>query len=98
MDKQNAITLVLVGMALGCGAATVAPMATSWAAPAAGSWQCYQSDLFPDVAKSSSYKDAVRATDGMNAVAQHVPAGTVTTFALDGSNNGSEPDVVCIKH
>lgn len=96
--KHNSIALLLVGMALGCGAAIVSPVATSWAEPPPGNWQCYQSDEFPDAAKAANYKDALRATDGMNAVAKHVPAGTVTTFAIDGATQGSEPDVVCVKH
>jgi hypothetical protein len=98
MLKKNAIALVLVGLVLGCGAATVSPISTVFAEPAAGTWQCYQSNEFPDATKAANYKDAINATQGMNAVAKHVPAGTVTTFALDGSNSGSEPDVVCVKH
>ncbi|HVY30653.1 MAG TPA: hypothetical protein VHB79_29035 [Polyangiaceae bacterium] len=95
MKRPVAVTLVLLGMALGCGATAVAPIARSWAQPASGRWACYVVDRFPDVEEARNWEEAANITAGFNKVAAHVPAGTVLAVNPKG---GPYPSVACVKY
>jgi hypothetical protein len=83
-------------MALGCGATAVAPIARSWAQPAAGRWVCYAVKEFPDV--EDAQHDARGITEGLNRVAAHVPSGATLALIPDSSMRGSDASVACIKY
>lgn len=76
MKKSVAVGLLLVGIALGCGASAVAPMRNTFA-QTQGRWGCYVVDRFPDAQDAASWDGAARVTDGLNQVAKHVPAGAI---------------------
>lgn len=42
-------------------------------------WSCYIADRFPDVAAAREWRGAKETEQGLNAVAAHVPSGTVIT-------------------
>lgn len=67
-------------------------MPRSFAEAVSGKWACYNSNDFdnPDFGA----EDAEKHTAGMNAVASHVPAGTVISI----KQQGTWPSVVCVKH
>jgi hypothetical protein len=91
MKKSVVVGLLLVGIALGCGASAVAPM-RSTLAETQDRWSCYVVDGFPDVHDAASWDPAARITDGLNQVAKHVPAGA--TLAVNSKGAG----VACIKY
>ena len=89
MQTIKKAALVLVGIALGCGGAAVAPMAAG-SAHASGKWTCHAAWDFPDVADAA--KDGADVTKGMNAIAGSAAAGTVITVPSSGSA------YVCVKN
>ncbi len=97
MKRHVTISLVLVGMILGCAATAVSPVGRSWAQPAAGRWECFVVDRFPDVDDARSWDGARNITAGMNKVAAHVAAGTVLAVTPK-SGSGSYPSVTCVKY
>jgi len=100
MKKMHAVSLLLVGIVLGCGAAAVAPTATSWAdagSAAAGGWACYVADRFEDLADARGWDGSVKIENGLNQVANHVPAGTIVPITPEGGQS-AYPSVVCVKH
>jgi hypothetical protein len=92
-NSTRNVLLVLGGLIVGCGAATVAPIRIGSAAPTAG-WRCYVIDRFPDVQDAADWSGAAKVTQGMNQVAPATPAGTVIT-AYWSSGTSS---VVCVKN
>ena len=101
MNKTSAVSLLLVGIALGCGAATVAPTAASWAdtGSASGAWACYVVDRFPDIQDARSWEGAANIERGLNLTAQNVASGTIVPLIPEGGGGGqSYPSVACIKH
>jgi hypothetical protein len=89
MKKSQSVVLVLVGTALGCGAASTIPM--TWAAAAPGEWSCHDVSQFPDPAASGA--SAAKHAEGMNNVAAIAPAGTIVSLPMAHSAG-----VVCVKH
>jgi hypothetical protein len=98
MNRLHAVSLLLGGVVLSCGAAAVAPMATSWAQPASGKWQCFVVDRLPDIDEARSWEGASNITDGLNRIALHVPSGTVLSVTPQSSHYGSYASVACIKY
>lgn len=64
MKKSVAVGLLLVGIALGCGASAVAPMRNTFV-QTQGRWGCYVVDRFPDAQDAASWDGAARVTDGL---------------------------------
>jgi hypothetical protein len=91
------VGLLLVGIALGCGASAVAPVAKSWAQPQ-GHWSCYVVDRFPDVQEAADWDGAANITKGLNKVATQVAPGTILALAPESSSQGSYPSVACVKY
>ena len=97
MTHARQVGLVLVGLVVGCGAAAVAPMATTWAQPRVGEWDCFVVDRFPDVGDARSWDGAANIRYGLNHVARHVPPGTVLSVTpKSGSHNYAS--VACVKY
>jgi len=93
-SRISAVVLVLVGVVIGCGAAAVAPAATSWAQPS-GRWECFIVDRFPDIDDARSWEGAANIAAGLNRAASHVPAGTTLPLA---PKSGGYASVACIKY
>lgn len=70
-----------------------------------GSWDCYVTDRFPDMDDARSWKGSVKVAEGLNMVANHVPAGEILVVELPvvkggwGGYGGSQgaPSVLCVK-
>lgn len=71
-------------------------MVASYAAPAAGSWQCYDSGELPDLAEAATSWFAEDMTKGMNLAAPHAPAGQ--TIVVPQSAMGGPKTYLCVKH
>ena len=100
MKSIHAISLVLIGIIVGCGAAAVAPTAASWAETepsSGGDWACYVVDRFPDVDEAQSWDAAMDISEGLNQVARRVASGTALPLIPKGGMGESYPSVVCIK-
>ncbi|HET7541319.1 MAG TPA: hypothetical protein VFK05_15685 [Polyangiaceae bacterium] len=95
MKRFASITLVLFGMILGCGAASVAPIARSWAQQPAGRWECFVVDRFPDVEDARSWSGAANITAGLNRVARQVASGTILNLT---PKSGGAASVACVKY
>src|SRR6186713_3001282 len=67
LQSIKSAVLVFVGALAGCGAG--ATVVASYAAPAAGSWQCYDSGELPDLAEAATSWFAEDMTKGMNLAA-----------------------------
>jgi hypothetical protein len=87
------VALVLGGLIVGCGAATVAPVRLG-SAVQNGAWRCFVIDRFPDVQDAADWKGARNMTDGMNQVATNAAAGTV----ISAYWNSGTSSVVCVKY
>ena len=101
MQKIHSVSLLLVGIALGCGAATVAPTTASWADPgsaASGGWACYVVDRFPDIEDARFWDGAANIEQGLNMTAENVASGTILPLIPKGGRGESYPSVACIKH
>jgi hypothetical protein len=104
MKHTRSIALVLTGIMLGCGAAAVAPMATTsaypdeegWSGANDGAWSCYAVDRFPDVDDARSWERAATIAQGLNRVATHVPKGTIVTMTPKTSPQGSYASIACV--
>lgn len=96
--KLKSVGLVLAGLAVGCGAAAVAPMARSFAQAPAGAWDCFAVERFPDVEKARSQEFAVSTREGLNRVARQVPTGTMLSVTPYTHPNGSMASVACVKN
>lgn len=84
--------MCFVGIVVGCAAATVAPIMVG-KAQAAGQWRCFATDELGEPEEAASWGGAVKATDGLNAVAQHTPAGTVLNLQWNAKTS-----VTCVKY
>ena len=63
MNRVHAAALVLVGVAFGCGAAVVTPIALSRAQPRGGGWDCFVVDRLPDLDDARGYQGASNITE-----------------------------------
>jgi hypothetical protein len=88
------VVLVLGGLIIGCGVATIAPAHYSAAQAPAGGWRCYVVDRFPDVREAGDWHGARKMSEGMNQVAPQSPPGTVIT-ALWSAGSSS---IACVKN
>ena len=95
MKRFVSITLVLFGMILGCGAASVAPMARSWAQQPAGPWHCFVVDRFPDVEDARTWPGAANISAGLNKVAPQIASGTILNLT---PKSGGAASVACVKY
>jgi hypothetical protein len=90
----KSVVLVLVGALAGCGAG--ATVVASFAAPAVGKWQCYDSQALPDLAAAATSWFAEDLTKGMNLAADHAPAGE--TIVVPQGTGGNSKTYLCVKH
>ena len=94
--NMKSVGFVLAGMAIGCGAAAVAPMVRSHA-ETRSSWSCYVVDRFPDVRDAAEWSGAQDIRKGMDQVAPAVAAGTIVTLPAK-TGSGSNAAVLCVKY
>jgi hypothetical protein len=90
-SKLASAGLCLVGIVLGCAAASVAP--TNSARAGGPGWSCYATDQLDEPESAAQWRGAVTVSSGLNAVAQHTPPGTVVNLQWN-----AETSVTCVKN
>ena len=86
--KLQNVTLVALGLLVGCGAAAVAPMAVSQA-QGSSYWNCYQPRFGPEPERAST-QEARNTAYLLNKVANHAAPGTLLTPSYGG--------LVCVRY
>jgi hypothetical protein len=107
--RLNKTSALLLG-ALAAVASVSVVFAAGWRPPPSGSWQCFRTDRFPDLAhadptRNPPWDPAWAASDpnaqvfagGLNQVARNSPAGTVLPVQIDPPL-GSRYPVICVKY
>jgi hypothetical protein len=98
MKRIHVAALVFVGVALGCGASAVAPIAVSRAQARAGSWDCFVVDRLPELTEARSWGPAANITEGLNRAAPEAATGTMISVTPKSSRDGASASVTCVKH
>jgi hypothetical protein len=100
--RRDHVIVAFIGIVLGCAGASLSPVRTPRAQPAAGKWQCYDPEHFDSgVGAAASTPIVERMSKGLNVVAFNAPAGTVITPGFSARLSADEVifrDVVCVKY
>lgn len=80
MKNLRSVVLVLSGLVIGCGAGATA-VATSWAGPEVGKWQCYDLRTFPDVEMANKKHYAKTFQYGLRQAFPRATQGTVLSLS-----------------
>ena len=99
MNRRLQTFLTLgIGLVLG-GGLTVALSSAN--AQSESSWTCYVVDRLPDAKDAAEWKGAVKATEGLNKVAQNIAPNTIITMTYPVTagfgNAGGVAPLVCVK-
>jgi hypothetical protein len=94
MNRIHAAALVLVGVALGCGAAAIVPIATSQAQSLQGKWDCFVVDRLPGLDAARSWEGAANIKEGFDRAAPNTATGTMIAV----TPSSGRASVACVKH